>query len=121
MINVLTGLGYGIVAIALVIGIGLVVLASIESTVSTCPTGFVFQNNGTATFTTGLCCLTGGDCVSAGNTSTASTAATELRTIYGYLGTGSGGLASFIPLVIIIVIGLLFLGMFMNRKGKTYG
>lgn len=84
MINVLTSLGYGIIGLAVMIGIGMVVLATLGNTIGGTPN-------------------------------------TTINTIIGYLGTGSGGLASFIPLVIIIVIGLLFLGMFMGKKGKSYG
>jgi hypothetical protein len=83
MMNVLTGLGYGIIGLAIMIGIGMVVLITLGN-------------------------IVGGS------------ANTTIQSIVGYLGTGSGGLASFIPLVIIIVIGLLFLGMFMGKKGKQY-
>jgi hypothetical protein len=83
MMQILSGLGYGIIGLAIMIGVGLVVLNTFGNSV-------------------------GG------------TANTTIQTIMGYLGTSSGGLASFIPLVIIIVIGLLFLGMFMNKKGQKY-
>ena len=82
MINALTGLGYGIIALAVMIGIGTVVLIQLGNTV-------------------------GG------------TANTTVNTIAGYLGTSSGGLASWIPVVIVLVIGMLFLGYFLNRKGRT--
>jgi hypothetical protein len=83
MINALTGLGYGIIGLAIMIGIGLVILAQLGGTV-------------------------GG------------TAQTTITTISGYLGTGSGGLASWIPVVIVLVIGLLFLGAFISKKGAKY-
>ena len=80
MIDALTGLGYGIIALAVMIGVGMVVLAQLGNTVGGTPN-------------------------------------TTIQTIIGYLGTGSGGLASWIPVVIVLVIGLLFLGAFMARKG----
>ena len=83
MINALTGLGYGIIGLAIMIGIGIVVLANLGNVVG-----------GTANST--------------------------LVTIYGYLGTGSGGLASWIPVIIVLVIGMLFLGAFLGKKGKSY-
>ncbi len=83
MINALTGLGYSIIGLAVIIGIGIVVLVSLGNTV-------------------------GG------------TANTTINTIVGYLGTGSGGLASWIPVVIVLVIGMLFLGAFMTKKGSKY-
>lgn len=86
MINALTGLGYGIIGLAIMIGIGIVVLAQLGSTVA----------------------------------STSPTANTTINTIAGYLGTSSGGLASWIPVVIVLVIGLLFLGAFISKKGASY-
>jgi hypothetical protein len=83
MIDALQGLGYGIIGLAVMIGIGIVVLAQLGNTV-------------------------GG------------TANTTVQTISGYLGTSSGGLASWIPVIIVLVIGMLFLGAFMTRKGSKY-
>ena len=83
MLNTLQGLGYGIIGLAVMIGIGIVVLAQLGNTV-------------------------GG------------TANTTIVTIYGYLGTGSGGLASWIPLIIVLVIGMMFLGAFIAKKGSNY-
>lgn len=83
MIDALSGLGYGIIGLAVMIGIGMVVLAALGNSV-------------------------GG------------TANTTINTIIGYLGTGSGGLASWIPVIIVLVIGMLFLGAFLTRKGKQY-
>lgn len=82
MIANLNALGYGIIGLAVMIGIGMVVLAQLGNTV-------------------------GG------------TANTTIVTIIGYLGTSSGGLASWIPVIIVLVIGMLFLGAFMVRKGRT--
>ena len=116
--NVLTGLGYGIITLAIVIGLGIVILAALQGTVATCATGYAWSPGNSTT----VCCnVTASSCTGASNSSaTTGTASTTLGTMYGYLGTGSGGLASFIPLVIVIVIGLLFLGMFMGKKGKSY-
>ena len=83
MIEVLTGLGYSIVGLAVIVGIGMVILASLGNVVGGTPN-------------------------------------TTIQTIIGYLGTSSGGLASWIPVVIVLVIGMLFLGMFLARKGKKH-
>ena len=48
------------------------------------------------------------------------TANTTINTIIGYLGTGSGGLASWIPVIIVLVIGMMFLGAFLTKKGSSY-
>jgi len=77
----LTGLGYSIITLSILIGVGIVMLSTMGNTV-------------------------GG------------TANTTLVTLYGYLGTGSGGLGSWIPLIIIAVIGMWFLGAFLSSKGR---
>jgi hypothetical protein len=65
--------------------------------------------------------LTGGvDCTSAGNYTAPSKGSQYTTSMAGYLGTSSGGLATWIPVVIVLVIGMLFLGAFMAKKGKTY-
>lgn len=122
MINILTGLGYGIVGLAIIIGLGIVITGTLASNVASCPTGFSYQTNGTAVYTTELCCNeTSYDCAvgaAGANWSYPSTATRTVNTMTGYLGTGSGGLASWIPLVIIFLVGMVFLGAFMARKGK---
>jgi type II secretory pathway component PulF len=84
MIEILTGLGYGIIGLAVMIGIGIVILTTLGTNVAT----------------------------------QSATANTTLNTISGYLGTGSGGLATWIPIIIVLVIGMAFLGVFMARKGR---
>ena len=119
MINDLTAIGYGIIGFAVLIGIGMVVLGSLASTVSNCPTGYVYQTNGSTTYTTGKCCLTGGaDCSTGGNYTNPSTASQNIYTINGtYLGTN---LVGWIPVIIVLMIGMLFLGAFLTKKGKSY-
>ena len=82
MIEALTGMGYAIIGLAIMIGIGIVILTTLGNNV-------------------------GG------------TANTTIQTIAGYLGTSSGGLASWVPIIIVLVIGMLFLGVFLSKKGRT--
>ena len=82
MINALTGMGYAIIGLAVMIGIGLVILTTLGNNV-------------------------GG------------TANTTIQTVAGYLGTSNGGLASWVPIIIVLVIGMLFLGAFLGKKGKS--
>lgn len=82
MIEALTGMGYAIIGLAVMIGIGLVILTTLGNNVG-----------GTANST--------------------------IQTVAGYLGTSNGGLASWVPIIIVLVIGMLFLGAFLNRKGKS--
>jgi len=117
----LTGLGYSIITLSIIIGVGVVLVLQFASTTSSCPTGYTYQNNGSTVYTTGLCCLSTGwsDCASAENYTNPHPATTQLNTLQEYLGTGTGGLATWIPLVIIAVIGMWFLGAFMTRRGQT--
>jgi hypothetical protein len=84
MIEVLTGLGYGIIAFAVMVGIGIVILATLGNNVA----------------------------------SQSATANTTINTIVGYLGTSNGGLASWLPIIIVMVVGLFFLGAFLTKKGS---
>jgi len=82
MFNDLTGLGYGLVVFAIIIGVGTIVL----------------YNFGNAT---------GG------------TANTTVQYLMGQLGTS--GLAGWTPAIIAISVGLLFLGAFLVKGGKSGG
>lgn len=82
MIEALTGMGYAIIGLAVMIGIGIVILGSLA--------------NGVAT--------------------QSQTANTTILEISNYLGTANGGLASWVPIIIVLSIGMLFLGVFMVRK-----
>jgi len=121
MINNLTALGFGIITFAILIGIGLVILSSLGTSVAGCPTGFLYQANLSGTvYTTELCCnATAVTCTSglANESITPSVATSNMNAIAGYLGTSSGGLTTWIPVVIVLIIGMLFLGAFMSRKG----
>lgn len=121
MFNQLVALGWGLVTFAIVIGIGTVVLEKFGGAVANCPTGYSYQTNGTATYTTGLCCLdTGTTCSTAGNYTAPATATTSAHYLEGQLGSSSG-LASWVPAIIALAVGLLFLGSFMVKKGnKSY-
>jgi disulfide bond formation protein DsbB len=110
MINALTGLGYGIIGLAILIGIGIVIMSSMSSTVAGCSTGWTYNA------TNERCCYTGTPCTGTVNSSSPSTASQTLNTISGtYVGTN---LVAWIPVVIVLVIGLLFLGAFISRKGS---
>ena len=83
MIDTLTGLGYGIIGLAVMIGIGITILVTLGNNVA----------------------------------STSASANTTIQTLSGYLGTSSGGLGSWVPIIIVLVIGMMFLGYFISRKG----
>jgi hypothetical protein len=81
MFDNLTGLGYGIITFAIVIGVGSVIL----------------YNFGNAT---------GG------------TANTTVQYLLGQL--GQSGLAGWTPAIIAFSVGMLFLGAFFIKKGRSY-
>jgi len=45
---------------------------------------------------------------------------TNMVGIVGYLGSGSGSLVSWIPVIIVLLIGMFFLGYFLTRKKNKY-
>lgn len=83
MIEALTGMGYAIIGLAIMIGIGIVILTTLGANIA----------------------------------STSPSANATVQTLAGYLGTSSGGLGSWVPIIIVLVIGMLFLGYFMGKKG----
>jgi type IV secretory pathway VirB2 component (pilin) len=84
MINKMVSLGYGIIVLAILIGVGSLILAN-------------FGN-------------------AAGGTSN-----TTVQYLLTTLGSTNGGLASWVPTVIVVFIGLLFLGAFMIGRGVGQG
>ncbi len=119
MVEQLTGLGYGIIGFAVLIGIGILIIYRLGANVSSCPTGFTYNTNGTATYSTNVCCNnTASSCSGTINSSNPSTATQTMNSVNTMMGTTNGGLASWIPIIIVMTIGLLFLGWFMTRKGS---
>jgi len=106
MINVLSGIGYGIIGFAVIIVIGIVVIGKLGASVATCGTGFSFNS-------TSLLCQ---NITNASHTTASTTTAFVTgNSIIGYMGTS--GLAGWIPAVIAVAIGGLFMVYFGNKKG----
>ena len=105
--DALQGIGIGIVALAIIIGVGSIVLFNFGGTVA-CPSDAYPTWNGTLE-----------ECMNATGSSTNTTAPSGVPyTSISYMNTqlGSGGLAGWVPAIIALVVGLLFLGAFMFRK-----
>ena len=116
MMNALIALGLGIIVFALIVATGLVVMANFGSATAECATGYVYNTNGSDTFTDNNCCLTGGtDCSSAGNYTSASTATTTMETMQTYM---QSNLVTWIPAIIALGIGLLFIGALMGKRNQ---
>jgi len=106
MFDQLSGLGYGIITFALIIGIGTIVLQRFGGSVATCSASDTYnasldlcQNNSNASVTTNP---------------------TGAWVTVNYLGgqLGSSGLAGWTPAIIALTVGMLFLGAFMVRGSK---
>ena len=115
--NALIGLGLGIIVFALIVATGLVVMSNFASSVAECPTGYGYQTNGTQTYTTGLCCNSTNDtCTIALGTDSgvgASSGTDSLNTMTGYM---QDNLITWIPAVIALGVGLLFIGALMGKR-----
>jgi len=109
MFDDLTGLGYGLITFAIVIGVGSIVLHQFGGSVAEC--GDYVWNT-----THNLCCNATADCGEVGNFSTPTGAWVPMNYLNTQLGTA--GLAGWTPAIIALTVGMLFLGMFLARKGK---
>ena len=118
MMNALIALGLGIIIFALIVATGLVVMANFAKSVSECPTGYSWKTNGSDTFTADTCCNSSGAETCTGvNATTASEGSQGLITISGYM---QDNLVTWIPAIIALGVGLLFIGALMGRKGSKY-
>jgi len=105
--NALIALGLGIVIFALIVGVGVVVLTNFGDTVASCATDYTYNT------TSRLCAnSTGGDATAPTNTAWSSQ-----NTLIGYL---SSNLITWVPAVIALGVGLLFIGALMKNKGTNY-
>ena len=105
--QVLQAIGYGIVGFAVIVVIGIVVMQRLGDSVASCSSGFAYNS------TTRLCYNTS-------NTSQTASASGNGYTTANYLSTqlGSSGLSGWIPAVIAVAIGGLFLALFGGKKNK---
>jgi hypothetical protein len=104
MIDVLTGIGYGIVALAILVVVGIVVLQKLGDSTAECAADYTY------TAATRKCVnASGGDPTDPTNTAWVS---------QGYLSNqlGSSGLSGWVPAIIAVAIGALFLSYFMGKK-----
>jgi len=104
MMEVLQGIGYGIVALAILVVVGLVVITKLGDTVAQCATDYTYN-------TTTRTCLnaTGGD-------STDPTNGAWTNSDYLMTQIGSTGLSGWVPAIIAVAVGALFLSYFMGKK-----
>jgi len=102
----LQAIGFGIVGFAVIVVIGIVVLTKLGDSIANCPTGETYN-------------ITDRFCWNA--TAQKAIPANDAWTSQTYLSTqlGSTGLSGWIPAVIAVAIGGLFLALFGGKK-KSY-
>ncbi len=104
MMQVLQGIGYGIVALAILVVVGLVVISKLADTTATCATDYTYS----ATIRK---CLNATDGDPTDPTNSAWTNSDYLMTQLG-----STGLSGWVPAIIAVTVGALFLSYFMGKK-----
>ena len=105
----LSGLGYGIITFAILIGIGTILVQKFTASVG-CPEGFVF--NESYTTATNACY----NSTNVSHTVDANTAGTNMLFLNTQL--GQSGLAGWAPAIIAFAVGMMFLGVFLARRGR---
>jgi len=111
MFDELTGLGYGLVVFAIIIGVGTVVLYNFTGATSNC----------SSLCTGGAWNSTAGECGNTTDLCGDPTSASSVNTAYLSGQLGQSGLAGWTPAIIAISVGMLFLGVFMVKgagKGR---
>ena len=115
--NALISLGLGIIIFALIVATGLVVMANFGTAVAECPAGYSYNTNGSVTYTTGYCYNNTSPGSTGTNITSPSKATGSINTMVGYM---QDNLITWVPAVIALGIGLLFIGALMGRKQMKY-
>ena len=104
--DVLQGIAYGIVGFAILVVVGLVILTKLGDATASCATDYTYN-------------ISQQKCVNATNGDpTDPTNAAWTSSDYISTQLGSSGLSGWIPAVIAVAIGALFLTYFMGRKRR---
>jgi len=111
MFDNLTGLGYGLVTFAIIIGVGVVVLQGFAGAVDNCSVHTTLSPGATYNVSTGVCSN-----LTVGDVGAASQGTQNLFYMEGQM--GSSGLAGWTPAIIALSVGMLFLGVFLSRGGR---
>jgi len=104
--NTLQAIGFGIVGFAVIVVIGIVIMTRLGDSVATCATDFTYNSSNRL-------------CQNDSLISDTATPTGDGFTTGNYLSTqlGSSGLSGWIPAVIAVAIGGLFLALFGGKKG----
>ena len=106
MVSHLSAIAFGIVALVIIVGIGIVVLTKLGDTTAICADDYTWD---TAT----QYCLN-----ASGGDPTTATGSAYTGIAYGVTQLGSTGLLSWLPAVIALLVGVFFLAYFAGRKSQ---
>lgn len=114
-------LALGLVGFAIIVGVGTLILWNFGGSVGQCPIVDGNQSVWNATSTNGCDTVNGTVGATLHNGSSVEPSGTAWDTT-DYLNTqlGSTGLAGWVPAIIAITVGMMFLGYFMFRKGRKF-
>jgi len=105
MFNNLQALGLGLIGFAIIIGVGAVILTELSTSFAGCKAGFNYTD------VTNVC----QNNTNISETYDPPTSSQTTHYLNGELGTN--GLAGWTPAIVAITVGMLFLGVFLARKG----
>jgi len=119
MFDKLQALGIGIISFAIIIGVGSIVLHEFGGAVAICPT---FEGNTSEWNATTNTCGLLDDVTGLQNGSFVNPQSGSAFSNIDYMNTelGTTGLAGWTPAIVAISVGMMFLGIFLFRKGRTY-
>ena len=105
--DVLQGIGYGIVALAILVVVGIVIITKMGDSVAQCATDWTYN-------------ATARTCYENANLSNTADPANAGWTNANYLNTqlGSTGLSGWVPAIIAVAVGSLFLSYFLARRKR---
>ncbi len=111
MFDNLSNLGYGLITFAIIIGVGVVILQKFTASIG-CSTLYTF--NESATMGGGAECY-----LTTNSSATVAYNTAGANTYYLQSQLGSSGLAGWTPAIIALSVGMLFLGVFLTRGGRS--
>lgn len=111
----MTGLAIGIIVIAVIATLGIVVLSNFATSQAVCPATI---GGGVASYNVAT-----GYCENASGTQSGTGGVASTSAYYGQarLGNGTGGLLTWLPIVIPAILGIAIIGYFMLLGGRKQG
>lgn len=115
MMNALIALGLGIIIFALIAGVGAVILSNFGTAVAGCTSPFTWNYTNSQTYCCNQTAIGSGGACAGTNATLPSLATRNNVSLMGYI---NNNLITWVPSVIALGIGLLFIGSLMGKKNK---